>query len=123
MAARGLRWVWLVAGLGLGLGVTALARAQVVDSAEAITLRVAGIGSFDDYAGLLNYLARITSIKAANPILVANDEVTVQLKMQGTVDQLVQQLALENRLTPTVPADGAVVSQPLQYRWSAVPRG
>lgn len=143
MAAKWLRWVWLVAGLSCGVGLAGQAGAEAVDwtvrqiaqaegavpqypvasnaSSEGITLRVVGISNFDDYAGLLNYLGRVAAIKTANPIQVTNDEVTLQLKMQGSAEQLVSQLALENRLTPAVAAEGAV-SQPLQYRWSA-PRG
>lgn len=151
MATKWLRSVWsvwlIVSGLGLSVG---LAHAEVVGvpassvpvagqaaqvqggtmplntvapspGAEGIILRVVGIGSFDDYAGLLNYLARVTAIKAANPIQVIDDEVTLQLKMQGNAEQLVRQFALENRLTPVAPVEGAI-SLPLKYRWS-IPKG
>lgn len=142
MAARWLRWVWLLVSLGLSAGS---AGAEVVDlrsrqtaqaagavlsgvapqyaaapnpGAEGVTLRVVGIGSFDDYVGLLNYLAHVAVIKAANPIQVANDEVTLQLKMQGSTDQLIAQLALEARLAPQASVDVAAPNA-LHYRWVA----
>lgn len=92
--------------------------AGLIGAAENIVLRVSGITNFDDYSALLNYLARVAAIKTASPIQVTNDEVTLQLKMQGNAEQLTRQFAVENRLTP-VAAESAL---PLQYRWSA-PRG
>lgn len=101
--------------------VTQLLRnAGLSGSAENIVLRVTGIESFDDYAGLLNYLARLTAIRGASPMRVANDEVTLQLKIQGNTEQLERQFAVDNRLTPVTPTDAAPAA--LQYRWAA-PRG
>jgi hypothetical protein len=86
--------------------------------AESAVLRVTGIENFDDYAALLNYLTRLTPVKGANPVQVFNDEVTLQLKLQGSIDQLVRQFALDNRLTPTAPSEVAPPTSALQYRWS-----
>jgi hypothetical protein len=97
-----------------------LRNAGLFGGAASVVLRVTGIESFDDYAALLNYLSRLAVIKGVSPVQVTNDEVTLQLKMQGSAEQLVQQFAVEKRLTPT--ADGAPASMPLQYRWAA-PRG
>ena len=98
-----------------------LRNAGLSGSAESMVLRVTGVENFDDYAGLLNYLAQLAVIRVANPIRVASDEVTLQLKIQGTTEQLVRQFAGDNRLTPILPANAAAAPA-LQYRW-APPRG
>jgi uncharacterized protein len=94
-------------------------------NAEGIVLRVSGIVSFDDYAAVLNYLRRVSAIKNTQPVLVRGDEALLQIKVEGGSEQLVRQLALESRLTPTenlaVAENGANASLPvtLSYRWTA----
>ncbi|MDB6063336.1 MAG: hypothetical protein JWM78_3439 [Verrucomicrobiaceae bacterium] len=88
-------------------------------AAEGVSLRVSGIETFDDYTALLNYLSRLAAVKSANPTQVVNNEVVVQLKIQGSIEQLMRQFALESRLTPV---DATAMAAPLLYRWTA-PRG
>lgn len=94
-------------------------------SAEGIVLRVTGIVSFDDYAAVLNYLRRLAAIKNTQPILLRNDELLLQLKVEGSTEQLVRQLALESRLTPSENNANILtgINMPLpvtlNYRWAA----
>lgn len=84
-------------------------------ASEGVLLQVVGIANFDDYAQLLNYLQRIGLIKRATPVLVRADEVQLQLKLQGTPEQLARHFALENKLT----LDTAAAAGSLSYRWTA----
>jgi hypothetical protein len=92
--------------------------AGLIGGAANILLRVSGIASFDDYAALLNYLGRLVAIKAASPIQLAGDEVTLQLKIQGGAEQLTRQLAQDTRLAPQASTD-VVTPNVLHYRWAA----
>lgn len=89
--------------------------AASADASEGVTLHVAGVASFDDYSALLNYLQRIALIKRVNPAWVRNDEMQLQLKLQGTPEQLARQIALENKLTLDSTASAA---DGLSYRWA-----
>lgn len=86
--------------------------------AEGIVLRVTGVASFEDYTTLLNYLRRLAVIKSAQPLLVHGDEIQLQLKIAGNADQLVRQLALESRLTPTASNIDTQSPTALNYRWA-----
>lgn len=90
--------------------------------AEGILLRVTGVVSFDDYATLLNAMRRLTLVKNAQPVLVHDDEIVLQLKIAGNAEQLARQLALESRLTPTenrASASAGMSPAALSYRWVA----
>ncbi len=91
-------------------------------SAEGIVLRVTGIANFDDYAAVLNYLRRLAAIKNAQPVSLRNDELLLQLKVEGSTEQLARQLALENRLTPTDNTASTPLPVTLSYRWAATPQ-
>lgn len=117
--------VWLIAGIAMMAGLAqadTASDAGLSGSAESVVLHVAGIENFDDYAALLNYLTRLAPIKSASPVQVFNDEVTLQLKLQGGVEQLARQFAVENRITPAVPIESTTSATTLQYRW-APPHG
>lgn len=85
------------------------------EASEGVTLRVISVASFDDYSALLNYLQRIALIKRVNPARVRSDEMQLQLKLQGTPEQLARQIALENKLTLDSAASAA---DGLSYRWA-----
>jgi hypothetical protein len=100
--------------------------AATAEGGDGVMMQVNGIATFDDYAALLNYLQRIALIKRASPVLVRNDEVLLQLKLQGTSEQLARQLALETKLVPEnkLAVDTQSIGDPaasgtLSYRWSA----
>ncbi|HEY3700146.1 MAG TPA: hypothetical protein VGK97_12480, partial [Spongiibacteraceae bacterium] len=90
-------------------------------AAEGIVLRITGVTSFDDYAAIVNYLRHLSLIKSASPVLLRNDELLLQLKIEGGTEQLTRQLALESRLAPTDNPATAQTPLPiaLSYRWSA----
>ena len=98
-------------------------------SAEGIVLRVTGIASFDDYVAVLNYLRRLAAIKNAQPALLRDDELLLQLKVEGGTEQLTRQLALESRLTPTennadtLKGINTPLPVTLSYRWAATLKG
>ena len=89
-------------------------------AAEGIVLRITGIGSFDDYAAVLNYLRHLAAIKNAIPMLLRSDELLLQLKIEGSAEQLTRQFALESRLavTENSPAQNTLPVA-LNYRWGA----
>lgn len=82
---------------------------------ETLELRVAAIAGFDDYAALLQYLQRLTLLKAVQPAAIAGDEVALQLQVQGGAEALARQFALDGRLVP----QGAEAGAPLRYRWAS----
>jgi hypothetical protein len=110
--------------------VDALARQYAVVASTAtaagasdagMLLRVAGIESFNDYAALLAYLKQLGSIKVANPLQVRGTEVLLQVKLEGSAEQLARQLALDNRLLLESAPEAGDATQPntLNYRWQA----
>lgn len=94
------------------------AAAASSDANGTTVLRVAGIDSFGAYAALLGYLKQIGAIKAATLQQVDGDVVQLQLKLEGSAEQLARQLALDNRLAPDSGA-AAAQSATLHYRWQA----
>lgn len=87
--------------------------ATTAAGSEGVILSVSGVSRYEDYAALLSYLQRISLIKRAQPMIVRDEEVQLQLNLRGTAEQLTRQFALENKLTPL---DAATNS--LSYRWS-----
>jgi uncharacterized protein len=87
--------------------------ATTAAGSEGVILSVSGISRYEDYAALLSYLQRISLIKRAQPTIIRDDEVQLQLNLRGTAEQLTRQFALENKLTPIDAATNA-----LSYRWS-----
>lgn len=87
--------------------------ATTAAGSEGVILSVSGVSRYEDYAALLSYLQRISLIKRAQPMIVRDDEVQLQLNLRGTAEQLTRQFALENKLTPLDAATNA-----LSYRWS-----
>lgn len=100
--------------------VDALAQqyAASTTAATGVSLRVVGIENFNDYAALLAYLKQAGSIKGVSPTQIRGTEIVLQLKLEGSPEQLARQLALDNRLTP----EAVDEAQPtvLNYRWQAV---
>lgn len=93
-------------------------------NAGSTVLRVSGIADFNAYAALLGYLKQIGAIKATQLQRAEGDAVVLQLRLEGGAEQLVRQLALDNRLAPVADAGVATVgaaAEPatLHYRWQA----
>ena len=87
---------------------------------EGLLLRLVGVANFHDYARALGYLQQLGAIKAVSPVQIRGDEIFLRLKVDGSVEQLTRQLALDNRLAPQLdPAATGPGGQPvqLQYRW------
>lgn len=100
----------------------AVSAAPDASAAGSTVLRVAGVDGFNAYVALLGYLKQIGAIKVAALQQVDGDVVVLQLRLEGGVEQLVRQLALDNRLAPAVDAgamDAAAQPATLHYRWQA----
>ncbi len=98
-------------------------------AAEGFVLRITGIANFDDYAAAMNYLRHLGLIKAVSPVVLRDDEMLLQLKVEGSTEQLARQLALESRLTPeandanTLKGTNTPLPATLSYRWSNPQKG
>lgn len=89
--------------------------AAAAGSSEGVVMQVGGVENFDDYAALLQYLQHVSLIRNVTPILVYNDQVQLQLSLQGSTEQLARQIALEKKMVPAAPADAVAT---LSYRWA-----
>lgn len=88
---------------------------------EGLMLRLVGIETFDDYARALAQLQRVAAIKTAEPVHVRADAVLLRLQIQGGVEQLTRQLALDGSLQQQAPPAAMPTDSPaaqLQYRWA-----
>ena len=104
---------YLAANFDRLIDVLSAQYATTAAGSEGVILSVSGVSRYEDYAALLSYLQRISLIKRAQPMIVRDDEVQLQLNLRGTAEQLTRQFALENKLTPLDAATNA-----LSYRWS-----
>jgi hypothetical protein len=90
-------------------------------SHQAVTLTIASIETFPDYARLVAYLSHIMGVRAAMPQSISGNVITVQLRFDGAVEQLTRQLALDHRLLPeSAPVDATAAidaTNLLRYRW------
>jgi len=90
-------------------------------SSESLLVRLVGIANFDDYARALSYLQQIGGVKGVSPVQVLNDQVVLQLRIDGGAEQLTRQLALDNRMQAQAEQNGAALGSQviqLQLRWA-----
>ncbi|HEY0960970.1 MAG TPA: DUF2066 domain-containing protein [Pseudomonadales bacterium] len=90
-------------------------------SEEDVRLKVEGVGSASDYAGLLGYLNGLAVVSGVQVLGAQGATLELQLDTGGQSRQLVESIALDRRLTSLgdVTRNGAQVQ--LYYRWSPQP--
>ena len=88
---------------------------------EEVRLKVEGVGSASDYAGLLHYLNDLAVVSGVQVLGAQGATLELQLETGGQSRQLVESIALDRRLTALgdVTRNGAQVQ--LHYRWSQQP--
>lgn len=101
--------------------IDALLRSTGVSAAsgaenQVYSLQVSGVVSFADYAQLLDYLARLNTVRSMQPQQIEADQVTVSFRLAGSFDQLVNQLAQDGLLLADTVV-GAAAPGELRYRW------
>jgi hypothetical protein len=70
------------------------------DSGIKVNLTVEGIHDAEDYAGLLNYVGRLTNVNAFQIASVDNESIELILSTGGQLRQLVETIALNRNLLP-----------------------
>ncbi|MDG2175460.1 MAG: DUF2066 domain-containing protein [Gammaproteobacteria bacterium] len=70
------------------------------DSEIKVNLTVEGIHDAEDYAGLLNYVGRLTNVNAFQITSVDNESIELILSTGGQLRQLVETIALNRNLLP-----------------------
>jgi hypothetical protein len=87
--------------------------------AGVVTLWLTDVRSFADYSRVLQYLSRVSQIKAVVPLQVAPGEMLLRLEIDGTPAQLERALALDNKLQPEPATVRNPGSAQMRYRWVA----
>ncbi|WP_426416521.1 DUF2066 domain-containing protein [Aestuariirhabdus sp. LZHN29] len=112
---------------GIDLAVRELAARYAIRLGDASELParlvLAGVNSGDDYAQAINYLQKITAVRSAKPIGVEGDQLTLHLTIDGTLAQLKEVIALDNRMQPELERSALepVGSRSLYYQWLSLP--
>ncbi|CAM3566504.1 DUF2066 domain-containing protein [Parendozoicomonas haliclonae] len=93
-----------------------------------IRIQVGNVSGVDSYAKLMRYLDNLTAVRSVTPVVVKGTDITLEVTIDGTLQQLEAAIELGRRLAP-VPAilpeineASGVVGQPamqadLNYRW------
>lgn len=86
-------------------------------SDEALSLQVAGIENFDDYAEVILMLQNLAMVSAVNVASVQGDTVAFSLDVQGDVDKLQQAIGMRRMLQeaepePVQPEPAPVLPEP-----------
>ena len=90
-----------------------LAERYALDSSTGmITLQVDSIDSLEDYAGISDYLASLTPVLDSVAVKVEGDQVTFRLSIEGQPQQLVETIALDEKLSLMRNAGSS-----LYYQW------
>lgn len=84
---------------------------------NGLLMRLTGINNFSDYARAISYLENVAAIRYANVINIQEDEIIVNLKADGLLEQLRQSLALDRRLQPAASSYQGEYDVVLDYRW------
>ncbi len=83
---------------------------------STVSMRVAGLQTFADYANVDRYLNGLAAIESANLSSVDGDVSVFQVQLNGSIDQLDNALALDKKLSPI--ADLSLThTYDLQYQW------
>lgn len=85
--------------------------------ATVINLRVEGVEGLGDYAGLLKYLEGLAVVQSVQVTQVDPGTVQLQLNTSGQVRQLVDSMAIDNKLLALSQPTQAGQVFSLQYRW------
>ncbi len=96
--------------------------------ASGIVIRVDGIGGFEHYRGILNYLDKVVLIEDHEILHVKQDALYISLQINGEIEQLRNALSLDRRLMSDDFSEAESIPQwalsslgtfenPLRYRW------
>ena len=92
-----------------------------VGGGQTVTMKVDGIHGLDDYASLLNYLRSLSSVAEVDTEQMNDDNLVLDLKVNGTPDMLIKDLSVGGKLTPE--GDAIDHGSVMNYHWTgtAVP--
>lgn len=94
--------------------------APISDGAGIVLLQVSGIDRFDDYATVINTVARLAAVNSVAMVGAEDDRLVLALTLGADVDRLRNALALERRLQSEGTVGIAYRGQHtggLHYRW------
>ncbi len=88
-----------------------------------VAVRVDGINSTSDYAGVLNYLRRLAIVREVGPAKVKGSSLVLHAKIDGDMSRLANAIALEHALEPVaslpdIDNPGALAGS-LHYIWKS----
>lgn len=84
------------------------------NSFGGVTMRVRGVSSYADYAGIVSWLEKLELIEHANVERIAGDVLDLRLQTQAEASQLVALLELNEALLPLPPEAQYPAQQPPQ---------
>jgi len=88
--------------------------APAADTLGGVTLQVAGVEDYADYAAIVSALEQLELVEHANVEDVAGDRILLRLEVQADAAQLATIIELNSRFRP-LPADASGVM--LSYQW------
>lgn len=108
-------------GEGLSALTAYLARIYAVPvsdrAGQVVTAFVDGIGGFDQYAGLINYLDGLAAISDYNIEAISGSQVEVSLYLNGDQKLLLDALALDKKLQPASRYGSALSAASMPLVW------
>jgi hypothetical protein len=106
--------------LASNYGVRASGPSGAVGISTLASIKVDGVDSIDDYAGVLRYLEGLTVVNSVQIASVNGPSIVFDVSTGGQLRQLIETLALDRRLQPLSEPirEGQVFS--LSYRWQGL---
>ncbi len=90
---------------------------SATDNNTLIKLTVDGIQGINDYAGLLNYAGTLATVKSVELASVQHGTVNLSLHTSGQLRQLIENIALDKRMTPAADVTRAGELVNMHYVW------
>lgn len=84
---------------------------------DSVTVEIAGIDDLNAYANVLNYLEGMTLVRSVAVEQVQGATLRYKLDVRGDAGTLQRALALDGRLVPVQPGEGAAPADRLQFRY------
>lgn len=84
-----------------------------------VKFQVAGVSSLRDYAAVMEYLNKLAAVTDIAVVELLEDQLVFELTTEGTLDKLIEAIALDDKLIPRIESPSPVSGEmpALVYRW------
>lgn len=82
-----------------------------------VRFQVTGVRSLGDYAAVMAYLNKLAAVTDIAVVEVFEDQLLFDLTTEGSVEKLVEAIALDDKLTPGIASTASDEMSVLLYRW------